>query len=170
MSLQSMLPSQYWYYMLEMGFYISLLLSLSFDVKRKVSVQVYQFLNITCILLFMSWQVALLRIHTYKPSFCVCVCVCVGLQRAGDSSYSHADSLEFLLGFELHPYRNHCDGTSWLRWHTAGGQGCSPISVHVQSHGCKAVFLHNQRKAKQQGWKIDGCVSSFMQNNKIIDR
>lgn len=32
-----MLPSQYWYYILEMGFYVSLLLSLSFDVKRKVS-------------------------------------------------------------------------------------------------------------------------------------
>lgn len=31
-----MLPSQYWYYILEMGFYVSLLLSLSFDVKRKV--------------------------------------------------------------------------------------------------------------------------------------
>lgn len=36
-SVQSMLPSQYWYYILEMGFYVSLLLSLSFDVKRKVS-------------------------------------------------------------------------------------------------------------------------------------
>lgn len=36
-SMQSMLPSQYWYYVLEMGFYVSLLLSLSFDVKRKVS-------------------------------------------------------------------------------------------------------------------------------------
>lgn len=36
-SMQSMLPSQYWYYILEMGFYVSLLLSLSFDVKRKVS-------------------------------------------------------------------------------------------------------------------------------------
>lgn len=35
--MQSMLPSQYWYYILEMGFYVSLLLSLSFDVKRKVS-------------------------------------------------------------------------------------------------------------------------------------
>lgn len=32
-----MLPSQYWYYILEMGFYVSLLLSLSFDVKRKVN-------------------------------------------------------------------------------------------------------------------------------------
>ena len=32
-----MLPSQYWYYLMEMGFYLSLLLSLTFDVKRKVS-------------------------------------------------------------------------------------------------------------------------------------
>lgn len=33
-----MLPSQYWYYIVELGFYVSLLFSLSFDVKRKVSV------------------------------------------------------------------------------------------------------------------------------------
>lgn len=33
-----MLPSQYWYYIMEIGFYCSLVLSLSFDVKRKVSV------------------------------------------------------------------------------------------------------------------------------------
>ncbi|XP_031721053.1 ceramide synthase 2 isoform X2 [Anarrhichthys ocellatus] len=32
---QSMLPSQYFYYLLEMGFYLSLLLSLTLDVKRK---------------------------------------------------------------------------------------------------------------------------------------
>lgn len=38
-STQSMLPSQYWYYILEMGFYLSLVLRLTFDVKRKVSVQ-----------------------------------------------------------------------------------------------------------------------------------
>lgn len=35
---QSMLPSQYWYYIVELGFYVSLLFSLSFDVKRKVGV------------------------------------------------------------------------------------------------------------------------------------
>lgn len=38
MFVQSMLPSQYWYYTVELGFYVSLLFSLSFDVKRKVSV------------------------------------------------------------------------------------------------------------------------------------
>ena len=36
-SLQPLLPSQYWYYMLELGFYVSLLLSVATDVKRKVS-------------------------------------------------------------------------------------------------------------------------------------
>ncbi len=41
-SMQSMLPSQYWYYLLEMGFYLSLLLSLTFDVKRKVSVLLFK--------------------------------------------------------------------------------------------------------------------------------
>lgn len=35
---QAMDPAHLWYYMLEMGFYVSLLLSVSVDVKRKVSV------------------------------------------------------------------------------------------------------------------------------------
>ncbi len=34
---QTLLPSQYWYYMLELGFYTSLLFSVASDVKRKVS-------------------------------------------------------------------------------------------------------------------------------------
>lgn len=33
---QSMLPSQYWYYMIELSFYWSLLFSIASDVKRKV--------------------------------------------------------------------------------------------------------------------------------------
>uniref|UniRef100_A0A673JRB0 Ceramide synthase 2b n=1 Tax=Sinocyclocheilus rhinocerous TaxID=307959 RepID=A0A673JRB0_9TELE len=33
----TLLPSQYWYYMLELGFYTSLLFSVASDVKRKVS-------------------------------------------------------------------------------------------------------------------------------------
>lgn len=36
LSPQSMLDSQYWYYILEMSFYGSLLFSVAFDVKRKV--------------------------------------------------------------------------------------------------------------------------------------
>lgn len=36
-SLQTLLPSQYWYYMIELGFYSSLLFSVASDVKRKVS-------------------------------------------------------------------------------------------------------------------------------------
>lgn len=35
--LQTLLPSQYWYYMIELGFYSSLLVSVASDVKRKVS-------------------------------------------------------------------------------------------------------------------------------------
>lgn len=35
--LQTLLPSQYWYYMIELGFYGSLLFSVASDVKRKVS-------------------------------------------------------------------------------------------------------------------------------------
>lgn len=34
--LQSMIPSQYWYYMIELSFYWSLLFSIASDVKRKV--------------------------------------------------------------------------------------------------------------------------------------
>lgn len=34
---QPLLPSQYWYYVIELGFYVSLLFSVASDVKRKVS-------------------------------------------------------------------------------------------------------------------------------------
>lgn len=37
LSPQPLLPSQYWYYVIELGFYISLIFSVASDVKRKVS-------------------------------------------------------------------------------------------------------------------------------------
>lgn len=55
-SMQSMLPSQYWYYVLEMGFYLSLLLSLSFDVKRKVSLLTMSNLKDKFVLIRLRWQ------------------------------------------------------------------------------------------------------------------
>lgn len=138
-SIQSMLPSQYWYYLFEMGFYLSLLLSLSFDVKRKVSVHIYEdfYMNECTISIIYYWNILTPEIlqhercliEMYLKSWChmSVMCLCVGLQRAGDSSYSHTDSSQFLLDFKLHPYRNHCDGSPRLCWHTAGGQCCYNI-------------------------------------------
>ncbi|XP_071393781.1 ceramide synthase 2-like [Centroberyx affinis] len=61
---QSMLPSQYWYYLLEMGFYLSLLLSLTFDVKRKdFKEQVIHHIA-TLTLLGFSWTSNYIRIGT----------------------------------------------------------------------------------------------------------
>uniref|UniRef100_A0A3B3BI68 Ceramide synthase 3b n=1 Tax=Oryzias melastigma TaxID=30732 RepID=A0A3B3BI68_ORYME len=61
---QSMLPSQYWYYHLEMGFYLSLLLSLTFDVKRKdFKEQVIHHIA-TMTLLGFSWVSNYIRIGT----------------------------------------------------------------------------------------------------------
>ncbi|KAM9808351.1 ceramide synthase 2 [Neosynchiropus ocellatus] len=61
---QSMLPSQYWYYHLEMGFYLSLLLSLTFDVKRKdFKEQVIHHIA-TLTLLSFSWISNYIRIGT----------------------------------------------------------------------------------------------------------
>ncbi|KAI3371372.1 hypothetical protein L3Q82_023961, partial [Scortum barcoo] len=61
---QSMLPSQYWYYLLEMGFYLSLLLSLTFDVKRKDFKEqvIHHFATLT--LLTFSWISNYIRIGT----------------------------------------------------------------------------------------------------------
>ncbi|KAM9853896.1 ceramide synthase 2 [Aulostomus maculatus] len=61
---QSMLPSQYWYYLLEMGFYFSLLLSLTFDVKRKDFKEqvIHHFATLT--LLSFSWISNYIRIGT----------------------------------------------------------------------------------------------------------
>lgn len=36
LTLQPLLTSQYWYYMIELGFYLSLVCSVASDVKRKV--------------------------------------------------------------------------------------------------------------------------------------
>ncbi|KAJ0069434.1 hypothetical protein NL108_006016, partial [Boleophthalmus pectinirostris] len=61
---QSLLPSQYWYYYCEMGFYFSLLLSLTFDVKRKdFNEQVIHHIA-TLTLLSFSWISNYIRIGT----------------------------------------------------------------------------------------------------------
>uniref|UniRef100_A0A3B5MUI1 Ceramide synthase 3b n=1 Tax=Xiphophorus couchianus TaxID=32473 RepID=A0A3B5MUI1_9TELE len=61
---QSMLPSQYWYYTLEMGFYLSLLLSLAFDVKRKDFKEQVIHHVATLTLLSFSWISNYIRIGT----------------------------------------------------------------------------------------------------------
>ncbi|XP_068459335.1 ceramide synthase 2 [Clinocottus analis] len=61
---QSMLPSQYFYYLLEMGFYLSLLLSLTSDVKRKdFKEQVIHHIA-TLTLLSFSWISNYIRVGT----------------------------------------------------------------------------------------------------------
>ncbi|XP_034089478.1 ceramide synthase 2 [Gymnodraco acuticeps] len=61
---QSMLPSQYYYYLLEMGFYLSLLLSLTFDVKRKDFKEQVTHHIATLTLLSFSWISNYIRIRT----------------------------------------------------------------------------------------------------------
>ncbi|XP_028812584.1 ceramide synthase 2 isoform X2 [Denticeps clupeoides] len=61
---QSMLNSQYWYYVLEMSFYWSLLFSITFDVKRKdFNEQIIHHLA-TLTLLAFSWCANYIRIGT----------------------------------------------------------------------------------------------------------
>lgn len=47
--LQPMERAHYWYYMLELGFYLSLLLRISVDIKRKVNLQFLSFLQHTLV-------------------------------------------------------------------------------------------------------------------------
>ncbi|XP_039628652.1 ceramide synthase 2 [Polypterus senegalus] len=62
--LQSMMPSQYWYYVIEMSFYWSLCFSIAFDVKRKdFKEQIIHHLA-TIILLSFSWCANYARIGT----------------------------------------------------------------------------------------------------------
>lgn len=61
---QSMLPSQYWYYIVELGFYVSLLFSLSFDVKRKDFKEQVIHHTATLTLLSFSWISNYIRIGT----------------------------------------------------------------------------------------------------------
>uniref|UniRef100_A0A8D0EBG7 Ceramide synthase 3 n=1 Tax=Salvator merianae TaxID=96440 RepID=A0A8D0EBG7_SALMN len=63
-SLQSVLPSQYWYYMLEMSFYLSLLFTLGTDTKRKdFRAHVVHHLAALA-LMFSSWSANYIRLGT----------------------------------------------------------------------------------------------------------
>lgn len=61
---QSMLDSQYWYYVVEMSFYGSLLLSVAFDVKRKDFNEQIVHHCATLVLLSFSWCVNYIRVGT----------------------------------------------------------------------------------------------------------
>ncbi|CAL8298164.1 unnamed protein product [Lota lota] len=59
-----LLPSQYWYYMLELGFYVSLLLSVATDVKRKDFKEQIVHHVATILLISFSWLVNYIRAGT----------------------------------------------------------------------------------------------------------
>lgn len=60
---QPLLPSQYWYYMIELGFYISLIFSVASDVKRKVSDTVLSLSSVRCLSYKTPQQPSIQRIH-----------------------------------------------------------------------------------------------------------
>ncbi|XP_072321036.1 ceramide synthase 2 [Eucyclogobius newberryi] len=61
---QSMLDSQYWYYILEMSFYGSLLLRVAFDIKRKDFREQIVHHCATLVLLSFSWCANYIRVGT----------------------------------------------------------------------------------------------------------
>ncbi|NWW69167.1 CERS2 synthase, partial [Ifrita kowaldi] len=62
--IQSMLPSQYWYYMIELSFYWSLLFSIASDVKRKDFKEQIIHHVATIILISFSWFANYIRAGT----------------------------------------------------------------------------------------------------------
>ncbi|XP_041758863.1 ceramide synthase 2 [Coregonus clupeaformis] len=59
-----LLPSQYWYYMIELGFYISLLFSVATDIKRKDFKEQIVHHVATILLISFSWLVNYIRAGT----------------------------------------------------------------------------------------------------------
>ncbi|NWR59141.1 CERS2 synthase, partial [Bucorvus abyssinicus] len=91
--IQSMLPSQYWYYMIELSFYWSLLFSIASDVKRKDFKEQIIHHVATIILISFSW--------------------CANYVRAGTLIMALHDSSDYLLEsakmFNYAGWRNTCN-------------------------------------------------------------